>query len=138
VVRIGPHEFDDVAWDASGDGLYLWKGRPRVGDARWDYVGSPEGHGLAFDERGELVHVTLVNPRSFVERDGQVPVTHPDTGELIGNADVAEVVRRPEFGFEDVDDDAPVERSRYVGPDGWFDVDAYERGHPRPGAQATS
>jgi len=141
-VLIGPHHFDDVAWDPERDVLSLWKGPPRVGDAHWDYAGSPEGHALAFDERGELVHVELVSPRFLLDRDGRVPVSHPDTGEPIGDADVGDVVHRAQFGY--ADDPEAIEAigggaraDPYIGADGRFDADAYERDHPRPGARVS-
>lgn len=79
IVKIGDAEFDNVAYNAEGDVLYLWAGKPRrpaSDDA------SPEGHYLQFGEHGELIALTIVNARRLLEQDGTIVVTLPDGGRL--------------------------------------------------------
>jgi uncharacterized protein YuzE len=76
-VRIGQHEFDDVSYDANGDVLYLSAGAPAAADA---FDGTGEGHFVRFGEHGEVVGVTLVNPRWLIDRDGKLAVTLPGEG----------------------------------------------------------
>jgi uncharacterized protein YuzE len=74
-ITIGTHTFDRVHYDAGGDVLYLHKG-DALKDADWDET--PEGHGLSFDAQGELVGLTLVRPRSTLERHGKLKITLPE------------------------------------------------------------
>jgi uncharacterized protein YuzE len=78
-VIIGNVTFDDVTFDnvfndAEADVLYLHVGDP---DAAVDFGESPEGHALRFDAAGELVGITIVSPRHFLDRDGKVEITLP-------------------------------------------------------------
>lgn len=74
-VRLGPHEFDDVVYDADADVLYLHKGAP-VPAA--ETVASPEGHAVRLDEGGEIIGITIVNAKWLAERDGRIKVTVPE------------------------------------------------------------
>lgn len=74
-VKIGPYTFDGVTYDAEADVLYL-----SVGDSakavEWDET--PDGHGISFDERGDLVGLTIVDARRLVEEsDGELVLELP-------------------------------------------------------------
>ena len=73
-ITIGPHTFDRVSYDEDGDVLYLHKGDPRTA-VDWD--DTPEGHGLRFDAAGELVGLTIVRPKTLLERHGKIEITLP-------------------------------------------------------------
>lgn len=74
-IRLGPHEFDDVVYDADGDVLYLHKGAP-VPAA--ETVASPEGHAVRLDEAGEIIGITIVNAKWLAERDGGITISVPE------------------------------------------------------------
>ncbi len=78
-VTIGTHTFDRVHYDADADVLYLHKG-DALKDADWDET--PEGHGLSFDSERHLVGLTLVRPRSLLDRDGKLEITLPEHVEV--------------------------------------------------------
>jgi uncharacterized protein YuzE len=74
-IRLGPHIFDSLEYDAEADVLYASTGRPGPS------IGSvtPEGHSINQEEEtGRVVGVDLVNPRLILEREGTVKVTLPD------------------------------------------------------------
>lgn len=91
VTTIGGIAFDDVTYDREGDVLYLWAGKPRP--PAFDDT-SPEAHYLQFGAQGELIALTLINARWFLEHEGKIVVTLPDgsrleTSELSGVLAVA-------------------------------------------------
>ena len=48
---------------------------------------TPEGHGVRYDSKGEVIGVTIINARRIVERDGYLTITLPhsvrvDAGQL--------------------------------------------------------
>jgi hypothetical protein len=45
---------------------------------------SPEGHHLRFDGEGKLVGITLLHPRSLLERKGRITITIPEHVEEVG------------------------------------------------------
>jgi uncharacterized protein YuzE len=74
-VHIGPYTFNGVTYDAEADVLYL-----TVGDTAepvdWDET--PEGHGVGFDEDGNLISLTIVDARRLSEEaDGELVVKLP-------------------------------------------------------------
>jgi uncharacterized protein YuzE len=74
-VTIEGIEFDNVAYDAPVDVLYLWSGEPRK--PAYDDA-SPEGHYLQFGPDGALIAVTIVNARRILEEEGKVTITIPE------------------------------------------------------------
>jgi uncharacterized protein YuzE len=75
-LRVGPHSFDRVVYDASSDVVYATAAEfeaPRR-------ERTEEGHFLLLDEDGKLSGLALMEPRERFERDGEVHVTLP-TGE---------------------------------------------------------
>jgi uncharacterized protein YuzE len=75
-VQMGSHDFDDVAYDAVGDVLYMHKGKP-IAAAKT--LASAEGHAVMLDHAGEIIGITVVNAKWLAERDGQITVTIPET-----------------------------------------------------------
>jgi uncharacterized protein YuzE len=73
--------FDRVSYDRDVDVLYLHVGDPATAV---DFDESPEGHHLRFDPEGKLVGVTLLHPRSLLERDGRITITIPEHVEEVG------------------------------------------------------
>lgn len=75
IVRLGDHEFDDVVYDASGDVLYMHKGKPVPAG---ETFASPEGHAVMLDDAGEIIGVTVVNAKWLAERDGRIVISIPE------------------------------------------------------------
>ena len=73
-VTIANITFDDVDYDRGGDVLYLHRGDPLTAV---DFDETPEGHALRFDLIGELVGITIVNPRWLLDHDGKIEITLP-------------------------------------------------------------
>jgi uncharacterized protein YuzE len=71
-VTIAGVEFDNVAYYAAGDVLYLVHGPDRAGA---DSDASPEGHYLRFDADGALMGITIVHARWILEREGKLTIT---------------------------------------------------------------
>jgi uncharacterized protein YuzE len=71
-IRIGNVTFDHATYDDRGDVLYLHAGERR---AAADSIGTPEGHVVRYDERGEIIGITLVNARGLLDRDGVLAIT---------------------------------------------------------------
>ena len=74
MVRIGPYEFDRVAYDREGDVLYLGRGEEQTAA---DTIATPEGHAVRLSENGEVIGITIVNAKWLVERDGKISLTVP-------------------------------------------------------------
>jgi uncharacterized protein YuzE len=73
-VSIGPYEFDSATYDSEADVLYLRKGPAQEAAST---QATPEGHAVRFDERGDVIGLTVVNARWLVERDGKLALTLP-------------------------------------------------------------
>ena len=73
-VHVGQYEFDHVRYDAEGDVLYLRRGDTLSAE---DTFGTPEGHAVMLDERGELIGITIVNAKWLLDRDGKIDITVP-------------------------------------------------------------
>lgn len=75
-VEVAGIAFDHHHYDPRGDVLYLtvgdYQGWPAHGEA------SPEGHGIAYDESGKVVGLTLIGVRWYMQRDGVFRITWPD------------------------------------------------------------
>ncbi len=71
-VTLGNVTFDNVDYEAESDVLYLHVGDPSTAV---DWGETPEDHALRFNAAGELVGVTIISPRHFLERDGKVDIT---------------------------------------------------------------
>jgi uncharacterized protein YuzE len=83
-VKIADLTFDRGHYDAEGDVLYLGRGDTNYAS---DAALTPEGHGVRYDDRGEVIGVTIINARRMIEHDGYLTITLPhsvrvEAGEL--------------------------------------------------------
>jgi uncharacterized protein YuzE len=83
-VKIDDLIFDRGHYDAEGDVLYLGRGDTNHAS---DAALTPEGHGVRYDDQGEVISVTIINARRIVEHDGYLTITLPhsvrvEAGEL--------------------------------------------------------
>lgn len=73
-VKIADLTFDRGHYDAEGDVLYLGRGDT---DHASDAALTPEGHGVRYDDSGEVVSVTIIDARRIIEHDGYLTITLP-------------------------------------------------------------
>ncbi len=83
-VKIDDLTFDRGHYDAEGDVLYLGRGETNHAS---NAALTPEGHGVRYDDRGEVIGVTIINARRIIEHDGYLTITLPhsvrvEAGEL--------------------------------------------------------
>lgn len=71
---IGGLIFEHGNYDAENDVLYL--GRTPSNKASWG-EGTVEGHGVHFNDDGEVIRLTIVNAKWLLERDGYLKITFP-------------------------------------------------------------
>jgi len=71
-VKINGISFDRAKYDADGDVLYLARG---AANEAADAVLTPEGHGVRYDDSGEVIGVTIINAKWLLERDGHLTIT---------------------------------------------------------------
>lgn len=90
-VSVNDITFDRHVYDTRGDVLYL-SAEGYYGPPYHAYA-SPEGHGVEWDEAGEIVGMILVNARWLYERDGELLITLPDERQLSATH-LAESLRR--------------------------------------------
>lgn len=85
-IKINGLTFDRADYDADGDVLYLARGS--AGHAA-DSALTPQGHGIRYDDEGNVIGVTIINARWLIERDGHLTITLPheirvEAGDLAG------------------------------------------------------
>ncbi len=74
-IQIGPYTFDRVRYDAGADVLYLSIGDPA---RAVDFDETPHGHAIRFDDRDELVGLTILDAqRRAQEADGELVLDLP-------------------------------------------------------------
>jgi uncharacterized protein YuzE len=73
-IKIDDLTFDRGDYDPEGDVLYLARGDKSHGS---DAALTPEGHGVRYDSKGEVIGVTIINARRIIERDGYLTITLP-------------------------------------------------------------
>lgn len=73
-VRIGPHEFDHVTYDARGDVLYLSIGDPQ---AAADSLVTPEGHVIRYDAENRVIGITLINAKWLADQEDAFALSLP-------------------------------------------------------------
>lgn len=75
-IKIGQVVFDHADYDSEQDILYLHVGEPEAGDGEE----TPEGHVIRYSpDTNRIVGLTVMSPRSILERDGHLTVTIPET-----------------------------------------------------------
>ncbi|MGH2978863.1 MAG: DUF2283 domain-containing protein [Solirubrobacterales bacterium] len=75
-VKIGNLTFDHARYDSAGDVLYLHVGEPRPAAYSDE---TPEGHVVRHDDSGNVIGLTLISAKRFLDRDGEIVVTMPET-----------------------------------------------------------
>jgi uncharacterized protein YuzE len=75
IVKVAGITFDNVAYDRSGDVLYINVGDPA--DAI-DWDGTPEGDGTSYGPDGSLIGMTILNAKLRLEEDGKIEFTLPE------------------------------------------------------------
>jgi hypothetical protein len=91
-VHVSAADFQlDGTYDPVGDVLYLsGKGDDKRGPAQE----TPEGHAVRLDARGHVTHVTAVNAKWLLQRDGELVASLSDGRRLhLSRDDVAELLR---------------------------------------------
>ena len=73
-VKIDGLTFQSANYDAGGDVLYLSRGDT---DHASDAALTPEGHGVRYDDNGEVIGVTIINAQRIIQRDGHLTITLP-------------------------------------------------------------
>jgi hypothetical protein len=77
-ITIGPLAFDHAEYDAANDVLYLHIGAPQQGEGEE----TPEGHVVRHAPgTSRVIGLTVIGPRSILDRDGRLVVTVPETVE---------------------------------------------------------
>jgi uncharacterized protein YuzE len=85
MIHLGPYTFDHVVYDAEGDVLYMAIEKPR---AAYDTPETPEGHGIRYDENYNVIGVTIVSAKWWLEKEGEIKVTFPDTPAIANTREV--------------------------------------------------
>jgi hypothetical protein len=73
-IVIGPYIFPSVSSDEEADVLHL---KTRTPGEAVDFDQTPEGGATRFNAAGELVGLTIVRPKTGLERHGKVALTLP-------------------------------------------------------------
>lgn len=73
-VKIDDLIFDRGNYDAEGDVLYLARGAENHAS---NAALTREGHGVRYDESGDVIGVTIINARRILESDGHLTITLP-------------------------------------------------------------
>lgn len=73
-VKIDDLIFDRGNYDAEGDVLYLARGTT---DHASDAALTREGHGVRYDDNGEVIGVTIINARRILKDQGHLMITLP-------------------------------------------------------------
>jgi len=77
-ITLAGTEFAHHHYDDRGDVLYL-SVDGHDGSAPSPHAdATPEGHGIEWDEDGQVIAMTLVNVKWLLERDGELKITWPD------------------------------------------------------------
>lgn len=80
----------DGSYEPIGDVLYL---SARGDDKQAPAQETPEGHAVRLDEQGRITHLTAINAKWLLDRDGELVATLRDGRRLrIGREDVAGIV----------------------------------------------
>jgi hypothetical protein len=78
------------SYESIGDVLYL---SARGDDKRASAQETPEGHAVRLDQEGRMTHVTAINARWLLDRDGELVATLADGRQLrVRRQDVADLM----------------------------------------------
>lgn len=92
-VHIAPADLElSGSYEPLGDVLYL---SSPVDDKAAPAQETPEGHAVRLDADGHITHITAINARWLLDRDGQLIATLRDGRTLkLTDTDVADVIDR--------------------------------------------
>jgi uncharacterized protein YuzE len=76
VIHLGPYALDHVVYYADGDVLYMAIDKPRPA---FESLETPEGHIVRYDENHEVIGVTIVSAKRWLDKAGEIRVTFPET-----------------------------------------------------------
>jgi hypothetical protein len=80
----------DGSYESIGDVLYL---SAADDDKQAPAQETPEGHAVRLDDRGRITHLTAINAKWLLERDGELVATLSDGRRLyLGRADLVGLV----------------------------------------------
>jgi hypothetical protein len=80
-----------VSYEPVGDVLYLSTG---TDDKQAPAQETPEGHAVRLDDLGRVTHLTAINAKWLLDRDGELIATLRDGRQLrVGRKDVQDVLR---------------------------------------------
>lgn len=85
MIHLGPYTFDHVVYDAEGDVLYMAIGKPRPA---YDSPETPEGHGIRYDESYNVIGVTIVSAKQWLEKEGEIKVSFSETPAVANTREV--------------------------------------------------
>lgn len=90
-VHIAPADLElSGSYEELGDVLYLSAPADDKSAASQE---TPEGHAVRLDADGRITHITAINARWFLDRDGELVATLRDGRQLrLTRADVAELI----------------------------------------------
>jgi hypothetical protein len=80
----------DGSYEAVGDVLYL---SAPGDDKRAPSQETPEGHAVRLNHQGQITHLTAINAKWLLDRDGELVATLRDGRQLrVGREDVAAII----------------------------------------------
>lgn len=82
-LKIGRYTFDHASYDVKGDVLYLAIGPPRAAATGEE---TPEGHVIRYDADNNVVGLTVINAKWYLDRDGALKLTLPAQFEIAPEA----------------------------------------------------
>jgi uncharacterized protein YuzE len=85
VIHLSTYAFDHVAYDPDGDVLYMSIGEPRPAA---NAVETPEGHAVRLDDSREVIGVTIVNAKWWLEQEGEIKVSFPGTAAIADRQEI--------------------------------------------------
>ena len=77
-VTVADIQFEHHVYDRRGDVVYLAVQGYDAGGIPAGATSTPEGHGIEFDENGNVIALTLVNAKWLIDRDRELRITWPD------------------------------------------------------------
>ena len=81
---IGGLTFEGANYDAENDVLYLARGPSNIAECT---EFTPEGHAVRCNTDGDVIGITIMNPKWLLERDGHLKITIPIPREVRISAD---------------------------------------------------
>lgn len=85
MIHLGPYTLAHVVYDAEADVLYMAIDEPRPAH---DSAETPEGHIVRYDENYSVIGVTVVSAKWWLEKEGEIKVTFPETPAVANTREV--------------------------------------------------